>query len=240
MQFFSITKQPKNTLTTPTYIKIWFHERIWIIRTPRCSLTQPDGWNFVLLGWGSSTFSSPWTWLSTGTWLEAAGAGSSEEDDEEEVLEELDLGLEPLAADADDDGRFGGDGGVACTSTPPGPCGSGRSSSAITATDPPAETSERSTAVVSGSGGASSCRSSSWLSWLPSCLFIFLTSSETVFNLSRLFVPQVGKAAAALALGLALALALDLAEAFALALACRFAFAAAWQKLRLFFGRKNL
>lgn len=46
------------------------------------------------------------------------------------------MGLEPLAADADDDGRFGGDGGVACTSTPPGPCESGRSSSAITATEP--------------------------------------------------------------------------------------------------------
>ena len=76
-----------------------------------------------------------------------------------------------------------------------------------------------------------------WLSWLPSCLFILLTSSETVFNLSRLFLDKVGKAAA-LALGLALALAFDLAEAFALALACRFAFAAAWQP-RFFFWKKT-
>ena len=226
----NITQRPKNTLTTPTYWRR-FHERTWIIRTPRCILTQPDGWNFVLLGAGSSskTSSSPWTWL------EAAGAGSVEEDDEEE-LEELDLGFESLATDADDDGRFGGDGGgVTCTSTSAGPCESGRSSSATNAIDAPAETSELTT-VVSRSRAASSS-ASPWLSWLPSCLFILLTSSETVFNLSRLFVRKVGKAA--LALGLALALAFDLAEAFALALACRFAFAAAWQP-RLFFERKKL
>lgn len=45
------------------------------------------------------------------------------------------MGFEPLAADADDDGRFGGDGGVTCTSTSTGPCESARSSSATTATD---------------------------------------------------------------------------------------------------------